>query len=1577
MISKNNHKLLEQRNAERIQQRWALRKYSVGVASVLLGTTIFLGSSAVVHADTTSNATASSETEQVDQQSGQQNTQQVVVLKSSVQPDHTAAAQPASGDANKSENGQQTNSAQSTDPNAQVTDSQNSQAQPANESETNIEPAQPVSPISAQLATAGQRQKQPTIQARSEDQQITFNFIDTESNNANVGSQTVTSNGDKIILPAKYTLADGETLPTEYDFNSDNGKTFNIRLKHLTEQVERHKQIKRTINYVDENGHQLANSVTQTSRMLTQYGSHDLVTNQTTWGNWNFVSSDSTSFLPVFDSFDIPRKPGYHPVITDDSYQSTLNGKSVKTIPRSGITVDENGNPVSTTIDVYYQSDEEPVPETKIITRDIYVSDGSSKKVKVATQSVALHRTNTKNIFTGEITLGMWDDATFKAFKAPELSGYSVQNPGQTVGFTVGGTRYLSYDHYSATLLYSKNDHSNNTEIVNQPKNVTRDIYTQIKGQGIRQKVTTQELTIYRVGVKNLTTGEITWSDWLTSNMPEYSAPAMAGYTVTNPTAGAAMTVDGSETQLPDVVFEYQANTATTQSLNESINLVPESDDTVDPSKKSITRTILIHNLDGTIQRRVVQTINFEQLSDIDDTFAAVDSPTINGYTTTDKQVPAANVNINSDDLVENIVYNANAIDQTATYQFVDPQGNVVGTYTAPTGKTGTSVNIDQNKFNQAIPDHYYFVDDDYEIPSTFTYTADDLNPVIKVNVKKAAVYNISFYDDTENNEFIHASWDGVDNTTHRLVGSIDDLNQWIQQQAKAIQYNGYDLNDPELSKYPVSADLVSAVPSISELPETDVNTVVHFKHHMYESDGEIPLWQAPNVQLTKEGMAALLQAFNGTHQVDNGDGTFTEQPNIGGWGGLQNFTNSPYFKSLLPQIFQNAQWASGGLVISGGFNNWSPDDPYQSAGQDWNIFVTNGSGSNILSPVYQRPMMYVNYKDYTHAFYLTNEDYQNILKEFGLNNDGDSSYAASALVGQIPMLKYHGTIDGFYVSRGGGLPNDKYTLSGYDNLHITSNNSGEKINGVTIPEGYQAQVLVPIINQNDGTVQYKLVTVDSNELQPETTIGNQADLYNDGSGLSLNDRIAQSGVYGALHQNDDGTYTWQFSHDGVDYNGFNHLNNDYSDLPGFIKKVYSPMYAEAIAKALQESGMTYDNLNGNDAAFPLTMLYTLVPKEQSVLVNYIDDTTHQVLKTDTLTGNTGSSVDINVQVPAHYVLKAGQNIPSSYTFTAHNEPINILVVPKIDEITDANELNRQVTRKIIIHEPGKAPQVINQVAKFTRTGTINEVTGEKTYTDWQLADNGLQEVISPLVPGYTPSQDRVNKINNPAASDTFADINITYTANEQGINVIYKDGNQTIKTTPLSGHTDETINVVLDVPVNYHVTNANAVPTSYTFKANGNQDIIVELAHNTEPVTDTKNVTRTINVTSPDGITKTTKQIVTLHRDGVKDLVTNDTAWQNWSTGTWDAYDVPTIKGYTPTQASVERQTVNSNTKDTVININYVANDQYANIIYKDGNQIIKVTPITGKTGQTIKINLAVPDNYHVIGSVPSDYTF
>ncbi|MCC4489975.1 MucBP domain-containing protein, partial [Limosilactobacillus reuteri] len=73
---------------------------------------------------------------------------------------------------------------------------------------------------------------------------------------------------------------------------------------------------------------------------------------------------------------------------------------------------------------------------------------------------------------------------------------------------------------------------------------------------------------------------------------------------------------------------------------------------------------------------------------------------------------------------------------------------------------------------------------------------------------------------------------------------------------------------------------------------------------------------------------------------------------------------------------------------------------------------------------------------------------------------------------------------------------------------------------------------------------------------------------------------------------------------------------------------------------------------------------------DQNQVVNYVDQN-GKVVKSDTITGKTTQTVDINVKVPDHYELVPGQNIPSEVTLKDKNTPIIVKVQPKMDSITD------------------------------------------------------------------------------------------------------------------------------------------------------------------------------------------------------------------------------------------------------------------------------------------------------------------
>lgn len=223
-------------------------------------------------------------------------------------------------------------------------------------------------------------------------------------------------------------------------------------------------------------------------------------------------------------------------------------------------------------------------------------------------------------------------------------------------------------------------------------------------------------------------------------------------------------------------------------------------------------------------------------------------------------------------------------------------------------------------------------------------------------------------------------------------------------------------------------------------------------------------------------------------------------------------------------------------------------------------------------------------------------------------------------------------------------------------------------------------------------------------------------------------------------------------------------------------------------------------------------------------------------------------------------------------------------------------------------------------------------------------------------------------------ATDSFPegkDFYIDYTANKQTVRVRYMDGNKEVAHEDFNGHTGETTNLTFDkVPANYDVI-GSLPSTSYTFTADSNQVITINLKHQMENLPDSKTVTRTINVITPDGKTKTTVQKVDLSRTNVRDKVTGEITNGDWSKDHFAEFDdIPAVAGYTPSQTKVEAQDVDGTTPDSTVTITYTANAQTGKISYIDQktNEEIKSNPLTGVTDGDVAIKLDVPAGYHLV---------
>ena len=453
--------------------------------------------------------------------------------------------------------------------------------------------------------------------------------------------------------------------------------------------------------------------------------------------------------------------------------------------------------------------------------------------------------------------------------------------------------------------------------------------------------------------------------------------------------------------------------------------------------------------------------------------------------------------------------------------------------------------------------------------------------------------------------------------------------------------------------------------------------------------------------------------------------------------------------------------------------------------------------------------------------------------------------------------------------------------------------------------------------------------------------------------------------------------------------------------------------YTPSQASVAAVTGVTTDYVDPR-------VVITYVPNDQTGKISYIDVNTNTEVGTTPLTGKTNSEVTINPSAPTGWKIVDGQSIPKTEKATPtgiatvtvkveHNTTTVQPTDPKTpsDKLPDnpdktypdgvgEKDLNKTIVRKITVVKPDGTKESHDQSVKLTRTATVDEVTGEVTkYSNWTTSQ--FNEYDAPVVPGYTPSQAKVDGVKVTADS-SFTPVEITYTPNAQKTTVTYidKDGNP-ISHYEVDGHTDETVPTKAkdNVPTGWHITDPKTT-NEITFTPNGYPAITVHVDHDTTTVQPTdpktpsdklpdnpgknypkgvdkkdlnKTITRTITVKDPHKGDQVTTQTATLTRTATVDEVTGGVTYSDWVPGTWNNFDVPAVSGYTPSRNNVPQQSVTDGTKDTTVTITYTPNDQTGKISYVDPNgKGVGTTPLTGKTDEEIPVTPNVPAGWQIV---------
>ena len=404
---------------------------------------------------------------------------------------------------------------------------------------------------------------------------------------------------------------------------------------------------------------------------------------------------------------------------------------------------------------------------------------------------------------------------------------------------------------------------------------------------------------------------------------------------------------------------------------------------------------------------------------------------------------------------------------------------------------------------------------------------------------------------------------------------------------------------------------------------------------------------------------------------------------------------------------------------------------------------------------------------------------------------------------------------------------------------------------------------------------------------------------------------------------------------------------------------------------------------SNSDAEQGPTVKVIYTADAQTAYVKYIDDTTGETLRQDDLHGYTDETIPYSTaegikkfEGDGYVLVSDGFKPGTKFGVGTPTYEVHFKHGTTHTSVTDENADQKTVTETIhYVDENNQTVQPDYTAAvTFKRGYTTDNVTGKVvSYDPWtidgkQADSKTFAAVTSPAVEGYTPNHQQINEFTvTPDSKDIVK--TVVYVGDPQEAQAIFYDettGKEISNTRELAtGKTDETISftkdpneVVKELEKQGYVfdkDNANnnvfAAGTTYDKNSEVHQYFKYYFTHATTIVTPdnpktpadvlpdnpgknypsgvakddlNKTVTRTINITTPDGKTQTITQKAEFTRSATVDEVTGEVTYGPWSKNVvLESVDVPNIPGYVPS-ASVPEITVTPNDQDMTINITY-----------------------------------------------------
>lgn len=324
----------------------------------------------------------------------------------------------------------------------------------------------------------------------------------------------------------------------------------------------------------------------------------------------------------------------------------------------------------------------------------------------------------------------------------------------------------------------------------------------------------------------------------------------------------------------------------------------------------------------------------------------------------------------------------------------------------------------------------------------------------------------------------------------------------------------------------------------------------------------------------------------------------------------------------------------------------------------------------------------------------------------------------------------------------------------------------------------------------------------------------------------------------------------------------------------------------------------TVEAMTVDESTADTTVDINYTANAQSILVTFYDQSGQKVTS-QTVSGKTAETVDVNTVIPDGWVLYDGQQVPTKITFGAKNNNRDfvishlVVLVPASAKVNQGDkiagttgktypagvtydDLNKTITRTIHVTGVGDATTDHVQSVHFVRNAQVDVVTGAVTYGAWS---EGAAHTFAGFTPqakdGYTVDSAK-SVVVTP--TDSNSELTLAYHAAPKAITVNYKTADGKLVSSVANVVPEADGNIKLTAPNGYVLlTDGNTVKAigakEQVYDVTVKADTHVVTSHDTDlPASVTKDqlvktVTRTVLITLPSGKTRTVTQKVTFTR--------------------------------------------------------------------------------------------------------------